>query len=272
VCDGHGGQHTVADPNDVPDDFKECTVDSCQGDTPHHENKPQGTFCSFALKCDGNGNCAGCTSTDQCVGFDNDCHTHTCNNSQCTYTFSDKGTETSLQINGDCQKAVCDGAGNSVTQPDDTDVPDDSNECTKDSCNNGVKSEDDLPRGTACSKGVCDGTTVCNECNVPADCPTPPICVTATCEKNKCGTANVANGVPAPASEQTPGDCKTVICDGNGATQTAATNDIPDDKKECTIDTCDGTNPTFTPIVAGAPCPVTAGKVCDGKGACVAAH
>jgi hypothetical protein len=151
---------------------------------------------------------------------------------------------------------------------DDQDLPDDQKDCTKDSCDGAAKVNDPLPKGSECSGGKCDASGVCSECSDPSDCPEPSPCVHATCSQNKCGTENAPNGEIAPASEQTPKDCQTVVCDGNGGEKSVASNDLPDDGNECTIDTCQGTAPTFTPIAAGKACPNTKGKTCDGKGAC----
>lgn len=268
VCDGQGGQETLNDPNDIPDDFNDCTTDSCEGNMPAHDPQPDGTFCGFALKCMG-GKCEGCKTKMDCIGFDNDCKSHTCNNGECTYQFSKQGTMASLQVNGDCQSNVCDGTGNQMTQVDDKDAPM-TQDCTTDTCSNGAKLVDNSPRGTACSNGFCDGNATCFQCNDPKDCGDPPSCVTETCVKNTCGTENVASGNVAPATDQMAKDCQTVVCDGQGGEQTVPSNDIPDDGKECTIDTCNGPNPVFTPYSAGTPCPKTMGKTCDGKGNCSA--
>ena len=55
--------------------------------------------------------------------------------------------------------------------------------------------------------------------------------------------------------------------DGDGGTTSAADPaDVPDDGNDCTIEGCDGLNPTTDWETAGAPC--NAGGVCNGAGVC----
>ena len=51
-----------------------------------------------------------------------------------SFSFTAVGTPLAAQTSSDCQKAVCDGAGATTTQNDDTDLPDDNNACTTDVC------------------------------------------------------------------------------------------------------------------------------------------
>jgi hypothetical protein len=73
------------------------------------------------------------------------------------------GTEVSQQVPGDCHNLVCDGTGGETNQIDDTDVPDDGNECTVETCVSGVPEFSNAPAGTACGGGAsaCDGAGKC---------------------------------------------------------------------------------------------------------------
>jgi hypothetical protein len=269
VCDGRGGQQTLADPSDAPDDYNDCTTDSCNGTEAVHTAKASGSFCGFALACNDAGKCAGCRQSSDCSIFDDECHTSRCSDGVCSVTFAAEGTARANQQPGDCLTDVCDGAGHSKSILDETDVPDDNHECTKDTCTKAGKAANPPDKFDApCSTGHCDGVNECKACIVPGDCPSPGPCVVPTCTKDGCGTANLRDGVMAPASMQTAKDCVTVVCNGKGATHAVPTDDIPDDGKECTVDTCEGAVPRFTALAAGTPCPRTDGKVCDGNGSC----
>ncbi len=69
----------------------------------------------------------------------------------------------SQQTIGDCQVVVCTGQGPSDTRsdPDNSDVPADSNECTIGVCNNGNPGSINSQSGTPCTGGTCDGNGHC---------------------------------------------------------------------------------------------------------------
>jgi plastocyanin len=118
---------------------------------------------------------------------DTECKTATCIQGVCGLINVPDQTPTKSQAAGDCQLVVCDGQGNGVTKIDDTDVPDDNKECTKDLCSGGVSSHTALATGTLCSQGtgkLCDGAGTCVECNVDAD------CASGLCSANACVTVN----------------------------------------------------------------------------------
>jgi hypothetical protein len=74
------------------------------------------------------------------------------------------GTLLVAQKPKDCIKAICMG-GAPADVPDPTDLPDDNNACTVDSCNNGVPKFMNQGTGVACTQGgitgVCDGAGTC---------------------------------------------------------------------------------------------------------------
>jgi hypothetical protein len=59
------------------------------------------------------------------------------------------------QIDGDCQKHFCDGDGNVTSEADPTDLPDDGNPCTLDSCFGSTPYSPNVPHGTPCPDGTC---------------------------------------------------------------------------------------------------------------------
>lgn len=85
-----------------------------------------------------------------------------------------------FQIEGDCQSKAC-LSGQPTSLPDDSDVPDDANQCTADACTGGFPSHVPVPIGTPCGfgSGYCDGTGTCANC-LDLQCPTGMVCDPAT--------------------------------------------------------------------------------------------
>jgi hypothetical protein len=106
----------------------------------------------------------------------------------------------------------------------------------------------------------------CPACAAAADCPGEDgACAWRTCVAGACGTGLAAAGMPPGG--QTAGDCRVVACDGQGLVVSSVDPaDLPDDGNPCTVDSCAGGVPTFTPTLLGTPC--GPGLSCDGAGAC----
>jgi hypothetical protein len=101
-------------------------------------------------------------------------------------SFAPAGGPVSSQTAGDCQENVCDGVGGITTQPDDTDVFVDGNQCSADLCTAGTPSNPPSPVGSACSQNggsFCDGTGVCVECTEGSQCASDQ-CVANVCAPN----------------------------------------------------------------------------------------
>lgn len=104
---------------------------------------------------------------------------------------------------GDCQKDACDGKGNKITVASSTDIADDSDPCTIDTCGGTTPKHDPAPATTTCNTGPTKYAHVCGdpagpkagkcvECNVgdDASCLTPNNrCVNYTCVPNSCFNA-----------------------------------------------------------------------------------
>lgn len=111
-----------------------------------------------------NGICAQCLKAANCPGVDTDCAFRTCTALTCGTGYTPAGTETSGQTFGDCQLNVCDGSGEPEDVADDSDIPDDNNQCTAESCAGGVPFFDFEPPGTPCAQNggaTCDGVGNC---------------------------------------------------------------------------------------------------------------
>ncbi|HVY44819.1 MAG TPA: lamin tail domain-containing protein [Minicystis sp.] len=257
VCDGMGGQTDQNDDGDVPDDDNPCTTDACSGGVASHTPVNDGTSCGNGLQCTA-GVCTGCATAGDCPGQDTDCKGRACNAGACGFAFTAQGTPTSQQTAHDCLQNQCDGAGNVVSAPLDTDVPvDDGNACTDETCSNGAPQHPPSATGTTCSQNggiVCDGASHCVACNVPSDCGTVTECRTPTCVAHVCGENDAAAGTVT--TNQTPGDCRQNQCDGSGGITSVPDNsDVPaDDGNPCTNDTCSNGAPQHPPKQNGTTC------------------
>lgn len=103
----------------------------------------------FYLVTDGH-----CADSSTCPGGPNECIIATCTRGDCGYQGVAQGTITSSQTPGDCHVNECDGSGNIISVPDNTDVPNDGNPCTSDSCQAGAPTFSPLPDGTSCRLGA----------------------------------------------------------------------------------------------------------------------
>lgn len=191
-CDGVGGIVSAPLNTDLPIDGQECTDDLCTAGVPSNPPLAANTVCSQGggSFCSGAGSCVQCNVASQCPGMDNECQARTCSMNSCSFNYTANGTPVSMQTAGDCQQNQCDGAGNTVSAPLNTDLPDDTNECTNDVCTNGVPSNPAAAVGTPCmqSGGVA--------CNNAAACSNPPVVVSTT-------PANSATPVAGPTIDVT---------------------------------------------------------------------
>ena len=111
-----------------------------------------------------NGICAECLAPDTCPGDETECQFRTCTGLACGLGCNPAGTITSGQITGDCQVSICDGFCKTISVPDDSDLPDDGNQCTTDLCAGGVPTHGFEPPGTVCAQNggsMCDGNGNC---------------------------------------------------------------------------------------------------------------
>jgi hypothetical protein len=300
---------------DVENDSNQCTDDTCQNGVPQHfalGGEPcllggqQGT-CTMQGVCD-----VVCTEDADCDDMEA-CTIDTCNvgagtcssspldgdlvpgaaqpSGDCRIRVCVRGVDFEAQlggavddsdvppeISGNCRTATCvDGTPSfDVT---DSDLPDDNNDCTNDSCSAGSVVHASKGDGAPClgsffcnSQDQCVGCTTASQCGVNDD------CKTFTCVNETCGVANAGVGTPVGASPppgfggQVVGDCKTLICDGAGsATTEENVADHVDDGNECTNDICVNSMPAHPAKPAGTACGPALAQVCTGMGPPVAA-
>ena len=101
-------------------------------------------------------------------------------------------------------------------------------------------------------------------CDGDADCADSNPCTTEACEDGGCVFTKLADG---PVGQDEPDDCVDLACDNGVVDDVPDDSEQPDDDKPCTIDSCDGGDPSFDPVPAGLPCGGDA--ICDGDGSCV---
>jgi hypothetical protein len=164
-CDGAGNIENVADDLDLPIDNKQCTNDVCLTGVASNPPKPLASSCAQngGKLCNATGLCVECNVAADCPGADSFCAKRTCLANTCGFDFTAQGTPTPIQIPGDCQRMVCDGAGAEEMMPDNGDVFVDGKQCTRDQCVNGRPRNPPQPAGTACTQGgvQCDGNGSC---------------------------------------------------------------------------------------------------------------
>jgi len=245
------------------DDMNECTDDVCGTDgTTMHNPKAVGTMCKTGgSQCDGNGKCVECLAATDCPGMDDACQTRTCTDGVCGKDFTAVGTAIPAQTAGDCKLVVCDGNGATTDNADDTDIPEDNNACTSDTCVAGTPMNTNLTQGTNCGMDgmgnpmVCDAMAQCVGCNVGADCPgADDECKTRTCTAGVCGISYTAKDTPVAA--QTANNCLKHVCDGAGNfVDINDDTDVPlNDGNACTLETCAGGMPMHPNAMNGSMC------------------
>ena len=239
VCNGFGGTTEINDNNDAPNDDNGCTIDTCLNGSEVHTKVAMGTDCGLNSHCDDSGKCVGCFNSTDCTGSFDFCKQPTCIDGVCGVSYTADGTKlpAANQTPKDCYVRICDGAGNTVTKVESTDVPIDDNACTQDACNSdGTPSNPPEPVGTICGDGqndACDGFGTCKQsngktCTTASEC-FSGYCVDGVCCESACdGICSTCNGSPVTAGTCTllPSGQKdanaglpciaTSSCDGNG--------------------------------------------------------
>ena len=224
---------TVPDDSDLPNDNNECTTDVCTAGDPSNPAKPQGTDCGTGaggnpLVCNAVGVCVGCNSPLDCVGTDDACKARTCIAQECGVAYQPNGTFVSGIAAGDCQKQVCDGAGNMISAVDNADIPaDDGNQCTDEVCTNGTPGHPNKAAGAACSDG--NGCTQTDTCQAGACVGNNPVTCMALDQCHDPGVCNPASGMCSNPNKSNGTTCT----DSNACTQ----------MDSCQNGTCVGANP-----------------------------
>jgi hypothetical protein len=240
--------------------------------TPCSGMTPKG---SAAIVCDGSGACVACNTADDCNPKGTPpsyCFSASCVAHECVVDQKPDGTvlPANQQVDKDCLEKQCKDAI-IVEVPKDTDLPDDGNKCTTDTCSNGTEVFTPTPLNSPCGVNgdlFCDGKTHCLGCTMNGQCGTDTDCHQYVCNAGNCMDKYPLDGTPLPAAKQTSGDCLQQVCDGTGGVKPKADDsDLPDDGNDCTLNQCSGGSKVFPPVNAGSTCLST--RVCDGTGHCL---
>lgn len=121
---------------------------------------------SMVANCEDRNGTADCTCTvaEDCPETGSECVLRVCSTGTCSTEPVPAGTALAMQTASDCRVAVCSGTGNPTFANDDLDRPDDDNECTIDSCQDGAARHDPAAFGTPCMTmdgTICDGAGHC---------------------------------------------------------------------------------------------------------------
>lgn len=196
---------------DVPVDGNECTEDLCKNGEPANPPVSAGTTCSSSggVMCDGAGKCVDCVKDSDCDPTSTgSCTIPACKSGSCSSTYIPAGTPlpAAQQTQGDCRTIVCNGSGSTTYQADSTDIQDDQNACTTDSCVGTSPTHTKLPAGTACGSGG-------QVCNASGTCCGPTSCAAAgkVCGNysDGCGTTLNCGTCPTGQTCTTAGQCCT---------------------------------------------------------------
>lgn len=210
-----------------------------------------------------------CATVADCPGANTECSTITCKKGICGVSYAANGKKTATQVAGDCQRNVCDGAGNVITIVDNTDKPTAAGLCYTGICVSGVPHQNKKTTGAKCATGKCDANGQCSGggCLTVAECPPATNeCQTAACLNGICGYEFAADGTET--TQQTQGDCQKNVCDGNG--NVVSINDdgdipAPMYSGNCYYGVCANGIGEIVNEPAGTACN---GGVCDGYGNC----
>jgi plastocyanin len=158
----------------------------------------------------GSGGVGPCAASTDCEGTDSACQKRDCTDGMCSMVNEPSGTPLPArdQIPLDCQTLVCDGRGDQIAEADVSDLPDDDNDCTDDTCDGATATHTPKASGVSCADAggtVCDGAGACVECVDSDDCTGSDVC-----DNNECVPLPCADG--AENGMETDIDCGGPDC------------------------------------------------------------
>lgn len=214
-------------------------------------------LCTVDIDCDDANPC----SIDECLP-----------DNSCLHTAGPNGL-LPIQTAGDCKRDECIDGEVFLTN-DDTDIADDGEPCTTDSCSSGLSLHVPVADGTKCvsveATGICSMGVCSVECSVASQCNDGNPCTDDSCNVGV-GTCTFAllDGTPTPGFQEPVGDCKLHICVLGLDTVIDDDFDVSDDLNSCTDDVCTAGVPSNPSTTLGTPCVVGQPETCDGQGSCV---
>jgi len=217
------------------------------------------------IECDAENFQTVCDDLEDCTDDTCDFTTGTCVNAPIAY----QSHPTIGEVEGDCRINLCAGGLPVLDQPDDTDLPDDNNDCTTDICTDGTPDNVPLSHGTPCgSNGAlfCNNSGVCVGCNNPFDCDgSDTTCQWRTCINEQCGVDNATAGTSCDDGVYCNGNDN---CDGSGSCSVHLGDpcDGPDGDTDCSERCSENTDDCSRKDPDGSVC--NDGTYCNGLDAC----
>lgn len=232
--------------------------------------------CASLLGLDGSYYSTLCFGDAECDDG-NPCTVDRCERNGLCHSFAD-ATVAPPQVAGDCERVDC--VSDVATQlSDPSDVPDDGNSCTVDSCSGPGATPKNIPEkdGVLCETASGNGTCMSGQCVAACSaqdlCDDGNPCTQDSCDLDAGMCAHIGlDGTLAPESEQTAGDCAALACVLGQPVEVTDDTDLPDDGIGCNVGSCIEGTPTFSPRPIDSACSSSSNplaKVCDGKGSCV---
>lgn len=178
----NGKEVVEVDDLDIPSTPSDCDEDICAGGVPSNPPRAFGAACSSqgGNYCNGSGACVECRDATDCIPSSNPCEQAICEiDGHCVMHPLPEHTPLppDAQVVGDCKLWRCDGAGDKILETDLTDVEDDANDCTIDTCNGSVPWHTDREEGASCGYELtCDAHGGCTGCTIDAQCKAPQTC------------------------------------------------------------------------------------------------
>jgi hypothetical protein len=223
----------------------------CKPGAPPYECERK---CRPASEC----NKESCTTAEDCTGpVDSRCGKAQCVQGVCDLLIAKHFPS---QLEGDCKEMVCDATGRVIFEENPTDIFDDSNECTLDTCIGSEIANIPYSAGPSPeSRAYCDGTGRRVECVTDEDCIDPAIVCSPL---GACVPSSCKNGVKDTVWNETAIDCGGLCdpCRVGIACESDADcfEHICGSNKKCTAPECDDgiKNGSETDVDCGAPsCP-----------------
>lgn len=103
-----------------------------------------------------------CATAADCNGVNDDCRRTICNEGRCGIETMQRGTPVSEQIDGDCQRVVCNGVGGTEVMYHASDMPLETMPCASPRCSREGPFWEPHVKGAFCGDGwQCDGSGNC---------------------------------------------------------------------------------------------------------------
>jgi hypothetical protein len=177
----------------------------------------------------GTGGAPECMPGDACADM-NPCTADACDQGKCIHpALPDGPSMDGPNSPMNCLAPAC--VGGVLTQvPDNTDLPVDGNNCTKDLCDNGVPSNPPEAPSTNCGPSqVCNDKGVCVGCVNSNQCADPGTCKSATCDTGVCKAVDNPPGTGCGGNK---------VCDGSGSCVECVSDQMCTGTKICISNAC----------------------------------